>query len=252
MPVDLAFDELAEYINTLSWNCPAFYNYDDDDDEDYTIAITPVLPTEEPDNSLSIPDNMYGVPFRDNSPPLDVSKDQFEEFSYSNDDSTSIDDNYFSIDNIDYVEASPPDSELAILKEVKDDILREKLLNIHLLVAKIEPLNDNPTPNRVLKSLSLFPIPVEDSDSLLESPILLSLIRIIPYPNSRLLAIIRKREVVVVTNKREKDKIETKPDKKQEAWRRPEKSRAVSVNKARKTEQNPKKWPKTYVQSKSY
>ncbi|GJZ88756.1 hypothetical protein Tco_0660538 [Tanacetum coccineum] len=28
------------------------YDDDDDDDEEYTIAITPVLPTEEPDNSL--------------------------------------------------------------------------------------------------------------------------------------------------------------------------------------------------------
>nr|GEY71810.1 hypothetical protein [Tanacetum cinerariifolium] len=34
-------EELAEYINTSSWNRPAFYNNDEDDDEDYTIAITP-------------------------------------------------------------------------------------------------------------------------------------------------------------------------------------------------------------------
>nr|GFC82267.1 hypothetical protein [Tanacetum cinerariifolium] len=33
--------ELAKYINTSSWNRPAFYNNDEDDDEDYTIAITP-------------------------------------------------------------------------------------------------------------------------------------------------------------------------------------------------------------------
>nr|GFC02465.1 hypothetical protein [Tanacetum cinerariifolium] len=46
-------DELAEYINTRSWNRHAFHNYDDDDDdEDYTIVITP----EEPDNSLSMGD----------------------------------------------------------------------------------------------------------------------------------------------------------------------------------------------------
>ncbi|GKA15369.1 hypothetical protein Tco_0695116 [Tanacetum coccineum] len=32
------------------------YDDDDDDDEEYTIAITPVLPTEEPDNSLSMVD----------------------------------------------------------------------------------------------------------------------------------------------------------------------------------------------------
>nr|GEZ75807.1 hypothetical protein [Tanacetum cinerariifolium] len=33
--------ELAEYINTPSWNRPAFYNNGDDDDEDCTIAIPP-------------------------------------------------------------------------------------------------------------------------------------------------------------------------------------------------------------------
>nr|GEU41173.1 hypothetical protein [Tanacetum cinerariifolium] len=132
-------EELAEYINTSSWNRHAFYNNDEDDDEEYTIAITPVLPTVEPDNSLSmgdehlstipekedssvenfvpipsdsggISDSMCDVPFRDNSPPLDISKDQFKDFSDSNDDSTSIDDDSFSIDDIDYVEASPPHS----------------------------------------------------------------------------------------------------------------------------------------------
>ncbi|GJX38636.1 hypothetical protein Tco_0251939 [Tanacetum coccineum] len=46
-------EELTDYINTPNWNCPAFY---EDDDEEYTIAITPVLPTEEPDNSLSMGD----------------------------------------------------------------------------------------------------------------------------------------------------------------------------------------------------
>nr|GFB41215.1 hypothetical protein [Tanacetum cinerariifolium] len=190
--------ELAEYINIPSWICPAFSSHDDDDDENYTIPITP----EEPDNSLSmgdehldtisatesdkvikssvedlipipsepegIPDNTCDVPFRDNSPPLDVFEDQFEEFFDSNDDSTSIDDNYFSIENIDYVEASPPDSEFVSLEEVKDDNLREKLMNINLLIAKIKSLNDNPTPDHVLKFPSPSPIPVEDSDSFLE------------------------------------------------------------------------------------
>nr|GEW97198.1 hypothetical protein [Tanacetum cinerariifolium] len=191
-------NELAEYINFPSWNRPAFSNYDDDDDEDYIITITP----EEPNNSLSmgdehldtIPatksdevikssvenlvavpsdsegffDNTRDVPFRDNSPLLDVSKDQFEEFSDSNDDFTLIDDDYFSIDNIDYVVASPPDSELVGLEEVKDDNLREKLLNFNLLIAMIKSFNDNSTPDRMLKSPSPFPIPVEDSDSFLE------------------------------------------------------------------------------------
>nr|GFB74318.1 hypothetical protein [Tanacetum cinerariifolium] len=122
-----------------------------------------------PSESEGIPDNMCDVPFRDNSSPLNISKDQFKDFSDSNDDSTSIDDDYFFIDDIDYVEASPPDSELVSLEEVKNDILHEKLLNIHLLIAKIESSNDNPTSDRVLKSPSLILIPVKDSDSFFEN-----------------------------------------------------------------------------------
>ncbi|GKE23303.1 hypothetical protein Tco_1434815 [Tanacetum coccineum] len=199
--------ELAEYINSPSWNCSAFY----DDDDEYTIqyreylenssnAITHDLATEKPDNSLSmgdehlstisktesdevikssvedlvpIPSESEGifddtcdVHFCDNSPPLDVLNDHFEIFSDFNDDCTSSDDDSF--EDIDYVEASHPDTELVNLEEVKDDILCEKLLNINLLTAKIESLNDNPTPDCVLKSPSIFHIPVEDSDSFFE------------------------------------------------------------------------------------
>ncbi|GJW49752.1 hypothetical protein Tco_0091103 [Tanacetum coccineum] len=59
-------------------------------------------------------------------------------------DDTSSDDDSF--EDIDYVEASPPDSELVSIEEVEEDILRAKLLNIYLLITKIESLNDNPTP----------------------------------------------------------------------------------------------------------
>ncbi|GJY60059.1 hypothetical protein Tco_0459951 [Tanacetum coccineum] len=112
---------------------------------------------------------MCDVPFCDNYTPLDISKDQFEDFSDSNDDSTSIDNDSFSIDNINYVEASPPHSELVSLEEVKDfypedgeledDVLREKLSKINLLIAKIEALKDNPTPSSdfVTKSPSTSP-----------------------------------------------------------------------------------------------
>nr|GFC66420.1 hypothetical protein [Tanacetum cinerariifolium] len=106
--------------------------------------------------SEGIPKHMCDVPFHDNSLPLDVSKDQFEDFSESNDEFSSTDNDSFSIDNIDYVEASPPDSELVssevmaivipevgridddILLIIKNDILREKLLNVNLLITKIE------------------------------------------------------------------------------------------------------------------
>nr|GEV71988.1 hypothetical protein [Tanacetum cinerariifolium] len=146
-------------------------------------AITlnePVLSIEEPDNSLSmgdehlntiletesdefikssvenlipipcelegIPDHMCDVPFHDNAPPLDVSKDQFEDFSESNDEFSSTDDDSFSIDKIDYVEASPPDSEL------------------------IEALNDNPTPfyDPIISGTPLTLTPSGESDFVLE------------------------------------------------------------------------------------
>nr|GFB79789.1 hypothetical protein [Tanacetum cinerariifolium] len=125
---------------------------------------------------------MCDVPFHDNSPPLDVSKDQFEDFSESNDEFSSPNDDSFFIDNIDYVEASPPDSELVssqvmeivipevggidddILLTIKDDILREKLLNVNLLIAKIEALNANPTPSSDFKTKS----PSTSLNSLLE------------------------------------------------------------------------------------
>ncbi|GJW50673.1 hypothetical protein Tco_0092024 [Tanacetum coccineum] len=153
--------------------------YDDDDDEESSIplkdiiiselpscvAITPVLSTEEPIDSLIMEDEHL-----DTIPAMESD----EGFSDSNDDSTSIDDDSFSIDDIDYVEASPPDSELVslevveivipevggidtdILLTIKDDVLREKLLNVNLLIAKIDALKDNPTPssNFVTKSSS--------------------------------------------------------------------------------------------------
>nr|GEX22288.1 hypothetical protein [Tanacetum cinerariifolium] len=115
---------------------------------------------------------MCDVPSHDNSSPLDVSKDQFEDFFESNEEFSSIDGDSFSIDDIDYVEASPFDSELVslevmeivipevggiddyILLTIKDDVLREKLLNVNLLIAKIEALNANPTPSSDCKTKS--------------------------------------------------------------------------------------------------
>ncbi|GJZ25480.1 hypothetical protein Tco_0569733 [Tanacetum coccineum] len=175
------------------WKIPICY----DDDEDYTIAITPVLPTKEPVNSLSmgdehldtipatesdevikssvenlvpipsepegIPDSVCDVPLCNNPTSLEAFKEHSETIINSNDDSTSSDDD--SYENIDYVDASPPDAEIVslevveivipevggidtdILLTIKDDILREKLLNVNLLIANIEALKDNPAPS---------------------------------------------------------------------------------------------------------
>ncbi|GKB43003.1 hypothetical protein Tco_0887945 [Tanacetum coccineum] len=188
-----------------SWKIPVCY----DDDEDNTIAITPVSPIEEPDNSLSmgdkhldtipetesdefikssvedlvpipsesegIPDSVCDVPLCNNPTPLEAFKEHSETIIDYNDDSTSSDDD--SYENIEYVDASPPDDEIVslemveivdpevgridddILLTIKDDILREKLLNVNLLIAKIDSLRDNPTPSSevVIKSTSTFP-----------------------------------------------------------------------------------------------
>ncbi|GJZ71506.1 hypothetical protein Tco_0635357 [Tanacetum coccineum] len=177
------------------WKIPICY----DDDEDYTIAIIPVLSTEEPVDSLimkdehldailatesdevikssvenlvpvpseseGISDGMCDVPLCDHPTPLEASKDHSEIVVDSNDDYSSSDDDSPYCEDIDYVEASPPDSELVsvevveiviledggidndILLTIKDDILREKLLNVNLLIAKIEAINSNPPPS---------------------------------------------------------------------------------------------------------
>nr|GEV43080.1 hypothetical protein [Tanacetum cinerariifolium] len=137
-------EELAEYINTPGWNRHAFYDDDDDDDVDYTIAITPVLSTEEPDNSLSIgdkhldtipatesdevikssvkdlvpipsesggiPDTMCDVHLVDNPTPLEA-KDHFEIVINSNDDYSSSNDDSLYNKNIDIKDNSTPSSE---------------------------------------------------------------------------------------------------------------------------------------------
>nr|GEW43815.1 hypothetical protein [Tanacetum cinerariifolium] len=79
-------------------------------DEFLKFGVENLIPI--PSESEGIPEHMCDVPSHDNSPPLDVSKDQFEDFFESNEEFSSIDDDSFSNDNIDYVEASPPDSEL--------------------------------------------------------------------------------------------------------------------------------------------
>nr|GEW04206.1 hypothetical protein [Tanacetum cinerariifolium] len=184
--------------NARYWKIPACC----DDDDDYDSAITPVLSTEEPIDSLSmedehldttpatesdelikssvenlvptpseskgIPDTMCDVHLVNNSTPLEA-KDHFEIVINSNDDNSSSDDDSLYNENIEYVEASPHDSELVSLEvteivipeveEIEDDNLREKLLNVHLLIANIEALKNNPTQSSELltKSSSTSP-----------------------------------------------------------------------------------------------
>nr|GFB07515.1 hypothetical protein [Tanacetum cinerariifolium] len=132
-------------------------------DEVIKSSVEDLVPI--PSESEGIPKHMCDVPFHDNSPPLDISPDQIEDFSESNNEVSSIDDDSFSIDKIDYVEASPHDSELVSLEaaeivipeveEIEDDNLREQLLNVHLLIANIEALQDNPTQSSELLTKDL-------------------------------------------------------------------------------------------------
>nr|GEZ92864.1 hypothetical protein [Tanacetum cinerariifolium]GFC25275.1 hypothetical protein [Tanacetum cinerariifolium] len=129
---------------------------DDDDDDD--SAITPILSTEEPVDSLSmgdehldtipateldevikssvedlvpilsefkgILDTMCDVHFDNNHTPLEA-KDHVEIVINSNDDISSSDDDSLHEENIEYVEASPHDSELVSLERQK--LLSRKL-----------------------------------------------------------------------------------------------------------------------------
>nr|GEZ09105.1 hypothetical protein [Tanacetum cinerariifolium] len=132
------------------WKIPACC----DDDDDYDSAITPILSTEEPIDSLSILDTMCDVHLDKNHTPLEA-KDHVEIVINSNDDISSSDDDSLHEENIEYVEASPHDSEVVSLEvaeivtqeveEIEDDNLREKLLNVYLLIVNIEALKDNPT-----------------------------------------------------------------------------------------------------------
>ncbi|GJS04965.1 hypothetical protein Tco_0321473 [Tanacetum coccineum] len=143
-------EEQAAQSFTPYWNFPII---DDDDDDEYTIqyreylersskAITPDLPIEEPDNSLSMGASILAL---------------FQKRNQTNDDD--------SFEDIDYIEASPPDSELVSLEEVKEDILHEKLLNINLLIACDLPSSDDFSPISIFKEKSVtFSNPLFDSN----------------------------------------------------------------------------------------
>ncbi|GJV31723.1 hypothetical protein Tco_1392123 [Tanacetum coccineum] len=175
-----------------------------DDDEEYSIqfkeylenssnAITPDLPTEEPGNSLSmgdehlstipetksdevikssvedlvpipsefkgISDDICDVPFCDN--------DHFdEEFGLIN--SLLSRDISITSPKIDFLpEEFAGEIDIDIL-QIEDEILREKLLNVNLLIDKIEALNFTPSIPFVLEYPSSSPIPVVDSDFLIK------------------------------------------------------------------------------------
>nr|GEU62714.1 hypothetical protein [Tanacetum cinerariifolium] len=135
-------------------------------DEVIKSSVEDLVPI--PSESEGIPDTMCEVRLVNNPTPLEA-KDHFESVINSNDDYSSSNDDSLYNENIEYVEASPHDSEVVSIEvaeivipedgEIEDDNLHEKLLNVHLLIANIEALKDNPTPSSefLTKSSSISP-----------------------------------------------------------------------------------------------
>nr|GEU69785.1 hypothetical protein [Tanacetum cinerariifolium] len=137
-------DQLAEYINTSSWNRPTFYNNDKDDDKGYTIAITPDFSITD---SLSMGDEHLNTILETKSDKLIKS----------------------SVENL---FANP--SEFEDLSDIETDCDPEEEIR---LIEKFLYDNSSPCPPKefnsknsdvVIESFSPSPIPVEDSDSLMK------------------------------------------------------------------------------------
>nr|GFC82400.1 hypothetical protein [Tanacetum cinerariifolium] len=124
-----------------------------DDDEDYTSAITPdepVLSTEEPDNSLCIGDEHLDTISVTESD--EVIKSSVENLILIPSETEGIPEHISEVMEIVILEVGGIDDD--ILLTIKDDILREKLLNFNLFIAKIEALNVNLTPSSDCKTKS--------------------------------------------------------------------------------------------------
>nr|GEY92097.1 hypothetical protein [Tanacetum cinerariifolium] len=114
------------------------------------------------------------VPISENSPVCDNHSDIF--YDSNNDDDISV---YDDFEDVEYVDASLPDPEIASeeeenaqqeeeevdfedISQIQDIVLREKLLSITRLISNIKSLKDNSTPDRVLNSF-------ESDNSLLDN-----------------------------------------------------------------------------------
>ncbi|GJS97526.1 hypothetical protein Tco_0804494 [Tanacetum coccineum] len=176
-----------------------------DDDEDDTITITPVLPTEKPDNSLSMGDEHLSTILKMESDGLIKSIDEnlvsilseSEDFSdiESECDVPNFDDsqttNFSTFSNPLFDDSTSSDDESSHEEVIHEIIFKTysnplfdldtSLLNRDTLMAsspKIDSLfdefadNSSPRPpedfHMIIESLPTFPIPVEDSDSLRE------------------------------------------------------------------------------------
>ncbi|GJT23824.1 hypothetical protein Tco_0893761 [Tanacetum coccineum] len=197
---NIAEEHAAKYSSQY-WKPPIYY--DNDDDEEYSIqvseffkkspiAITPVLLTIEPEDSLSMGDeHLSTIPEKESDK---VIKSSVENLGPIPNDIVSIPPGK-EIDHLDAIPDSvqsllnransiiflieefagelapidpiPPGNVEADFDPEEDIRLIEKLLNDDLSPHSLRELNYE-IPNAIIKSFSPSPIPVEDSDSLME------------------------------------------------------------------------------------
>nr|GEV49837.1 reverse transcriptase domain-containing protein [Tanacetum cinerariifolium] len=163
----LKLRELAEYINTPGWNRPAIC-YNEYDDEDYTIAITPDFPITD---SLIMGDEHLDLDYTSKN-------DRFDTKSYL----------FESLLNCDTLMASYPKFD-SLLEEFSGELAHTDLIPPGIDKVDYDPeeevrlderlLYDNSSPrppgefnyensDAIIKSFSPSPISVEDSDPLME------------------------------------------------------------------------------------
>ncbi|GKC45604.1 hypothetical protein Tco_1063326, partial [Tanacetum coccineum] len=168
-------EELSEFINSPSWNRPTFYN----DDDEYISSVKNLVPI--PSEFKGISKDICDMSSCDNdhsdaefglinsllsrdssitSPKIDFLPEEFTgELDFIDLILPEIDEDDFD------EEEGENDNDIF---QIEDEILREKLLNVNLLVDNIEALKLTPFIPFVLENPSSSPIPVMDSDFLIE------------------------------------------------------------------------------------
>nr|GEW66267.1 hypothetical protein [Tanacetum cinerariifolium] len=173
-------EELAEYISSLSWNHPTFYN----DDKEHSIqykeylenssnAITAVLPTKEPEYSLSIGE--YKVTFNDESecdvPVKDESSPIFTTFSNPlfdcNDDFTSSNDESLSEEDV-------PNKNFKVYSNplFDDEEINSDKIDPHYFNAESDLIESLSNRNTLFDSSPKFDYPEEFSGELMPTSII--------------------------------------------------------------------------------
>nr|GEX77703.1 hypothetical protein [Tanacetum cinerariifolium] len=175
-------EELAEYINSPSWNRPTFYNDDEEHSTQYkeylensSNIIAPVLPTKEPDNSLSMWDEyLRTIPKTELEEVIKSSVKNLvpipSEFEVTSDNENTLIDSSPKFDyllKLTHINPIPSGIKKGDFDLEEEIHLVENLLYDNSFPRPPKELNAE-IANTIVESLSPYPIPVEDSNSLME------------------------------------------------------------------------------------